>query len=85
MDFSEKLVLGYTTFNYADSDLFYLKPLSEAEFEQLEGSPYYNYVMEARNYIKSLSPKIRELYSEAELWYIYAYDKKLSERIAKIQ
>lgn len=85
LDLSEKLTLGYSTLNYADSDLSFLKPLSESELQQLKGTPYYKYVMEGRSYIEKLSPKIKGLYSESELWYIYAYDKKLSERIAKIQ
>lgn len=84
-DLSEKLTLGYSTLNYVDSDLRFLKPMSEAELQEMEGTPYYDYIMEGRNFIENLSPKIKELYSEAELWYIYAFDRKLSERIAKIQ
>ncbi len=84
-DLSEKLDKGYSTIVYSEDDLKFLKVLSEAQLQSLEGTDYYNYVMKIRTFVEYLPDKIKSIYTEAELFYIYAFDQKLKERILEFK
>ena len=79
-DLSEKLDIGYSTTDYSEDDLKFLKVLSEEQLQSLEGTEYYNYVMEARTFVENLPDKIKSIYTEAELLYIYAFDQKIKTK-----
>ena len=66
------------------NQLEFLKNISE---EELKSAPveYQNYIKEGRRFINSLSKKVRNIYTEKELWYIYAFDQKLKNKLINIK
>lgn len=84
INFSYKLEGIKSEKNYTSESLVILKVLTE---EELENAPqaYQNYVYKGRKYIESLSEKVKSIYTESEIWYIYAFDKELKNRIKKIK
>lgn len=73
--------------SYAQSDLKFLKELSEIEIEnqKIENPEYYAYYKAGKDYINALSEKIKHIYTETELWYIYAFDQKLKNKLITIK
>jgi hypothetical protein len=65
---------------YSMEKLSVLKNITDAELNQTSAE-YQHYVTQGRAFINSLSSYIKSLYSETELWYIYAFDSGLKSRI----
>ena len=86
VDLSYKLNSTINDIQYESSELRFLKQLTENELESLrENLPdYYNYLQKAKSYINSLTPKVKSLYTEEELWYIYAFDPELKNKLTTI-
>lgn len=65
----------------------YLRVLKDIPESELKNTPddYQAYVKQGRKYIASLSSKVRNIFTEDELWYIYAFDLKLKNKIKKIK
>ena len=61
-----------------------LKNISEAELQNTSAE-YQDYVRNGNSFIQSLSSKVKGIYTEVELWYIYAFDKKLKEKLISIK
>ena len=61
-----------------------LKDIPDSRLNETS-SEYQQYVKEGKKFINSLSKKIRGLYTEEELWYIYAFDSKLKNQIKNIK
>lgn len=78
---------SFENVSYLQSDLKFLKDLSDVEIEnqKTENPEYYAYYMAGKKYITELSSKIRNIYTETELWYIYAYDQKLKNILTTIK
>ena len=70
-----------------DSDLNVIKEFSKEEFENLKNTDveYYNYYTKGLSFFKGLSDKVKKIYSEKELWYIYVFDQKLKDKLALIK
>lgn len=87
IDLSYKLNLNtYKSHNYSDSDLKFLKEISDADLTLMKTSNpnYYNYIQDGTNFISSLSKKVKEIYTKEELWYIYAFDQNLKNRLTTL-
>ncbi|WP_131387691.1 hypothetical protein [Flavobacterium suncheonense] len=86
-DLSFKLNKNATNVSYQQSDLKFLKEFDAGAIEQLknEDPKYFAYLSEGENFIKSLSPKVRTIYTDTELWYIYAFDQKLKNTLTTIK
>lgn len=87
-DLSFKLDKGTTeNVSYLQSDLKFLKELSEIEIENQknENPEYYAYYQAGKNYINALSSKIKHIYTETELWYIYAFDQDLKNKLITVK
>lgn len=78
---------GFENVSYLQSDLKFLKDLSDVEIEnqKTENPEYYAYYMAGKKYINELSSKVRNIYTVTELWYIYAYDQKLKNTLTTIK
>lgn len=63
-----------------------LKVLQQITKEELKDtSPeYQQYIKVGEALINSLSDKVKKIYTEDELWYIYAFDKELINRLQKL-
>jgi len=72
--------------NHTESDLKFLKKISDADLNLMKTSnpDYYNYIQNGTNYIGSLSTKVKEMYTNDELWYIYAFDQNLKNRLTTL-
>ncbi|MEZ4854392.1 hypothetical protein [Flavobacterium sp.] len=72
---------------YSQDDLLFLKNLSDVELENLKSElpDYYNYIQSGKAFINSLSQKVKNIYTTNELWYIYAFDKKLATTISVLK
>jgi len=84
-DLSYKLYNTTANREYTQEDLKYLKNISDSELESYKGSAYYNYYMTAKEFIASLSDKVKAIYTQDELWYIYAFDQKLKNTLTTIK
>lgn len=82
-DLSHKIE-GTSEKDLPESKLQVLKQVSADEFKET-APEYQEYVNEGNQFISSLSPKVKSIYSETELWYIYAFDQKLKMRLTQIQ
>ncbi|MFA7687979.1 MAG: hypothetical protein WCY25_08945 [Moheibacter sp.] len=61
-----------------------LKALSEEELANTSAE-YQAYVREGKDFINALSANIKSLYSEQELWYIFAFDSELRNQLLQTQ
>lgn len=68
---------------YSPNKLNVLKDLSPEELRQTSAE-YQAYVEAGQNYMNSLSTYIKSIYTETELWYIYAFDEVLKVRIKSL-
>ncbi|HSD14382.1 MAG TPA: hypothetical protein VLB74_07015 [Flavobacterium sp.] len=86
-DLSFKLNKSAENVSYLQSDLKFLKELSNEELENQknENPEYYTYYMTGKSFINALSSKVKGIYTETELWYIYAYDQKLKNMLTAIK
>lgn len=84
LDLSYKLE-GFNTEKDLPDD--YLRILKEIPDSRLgETSPeYQKYVKQGKKYINSLSGTVRNIYTDTELWYIYAYDPVLKNKLKKVK
>lgn len=64
-----------------------LSVLKALTAEELLSAPadYQQYVREGKAFIESLSENVRSIYTEAELWYIFAFDLELSNQLLLTQ
>lgn len=87
VDLSYKLTGEVSYQEYSESDLNVIKELSKEEFENLKNIDieYYNYYTKGLSFFKGLSDKVKKIYSEKELWYIYVFDQKLKEKLVMIK
>jgi len=87
VDLSYKLTGEVSYQEYSESDLNVIKELSKEEFENLKNIDieYYNYYTKGLSFFKGLSDKVKKVYSEKELWYIYVFDLKLKEKLEMIK
>lgn len=83
IDLSFKLE-GKTLEKDVTQEIKFLKQVTDDELN-LTSSEYQNYIREGREFIDSLSQKIKSIYNEEELWYIYAFDQKLKNQLSLIQ
>jgi len=85
IDLSYKLKGNQSSQTYKDAALkFFLKDLSREELSQ-EPVEYQKYVKKGEAYILSLSDVVKSIYSDAELWHIYAFDQELMEKLKTVQ
>lgn len=86
INFSYKIDNSPVNIFYTESDLLFLKKITEEELEsQKDTMPeYYNYVKTGERFINNLSPRVRSIYTTSELWYIYAFDRQLSDRLVLV-
>lgn len=84
IDYSEKLFSN--AFN-KDKASNFLKKFTKEEWEYLEKlkDEEYYYYYHANQYFNSLSDKVKFIYTVDELWYIYMFDKKLTEKLLSIK
>lgn len=70
--------------DYSDEFLRVLKDIPDNE---LKNAPpeYRKYVRDGKKWIRSLSSAVRNTYTETELWYIYAYDTDLKNKLKKVK
>jgi len=87
IDLSYKLSGKKSGESYTQEDLKFLKDIPESDIEKYKtASPeYYQYYITGRTFINSLSPKVKSIYSDSELWYIYAFDQKLKNKLTIIK
>lgn len=60
-----------------------LKDITESQLKETSVE-YQEYVKKGQLYIDSLSKKVRNLFNDTELWYIYAFDQDLKEKLLNI-
>jgi hypothetical protein len=86
-DLSYKLKGGTSDKHYVQSDLKILKNISEEELiaTKDKNPKYYQYYITGRDFINSLSQKVKSLYTNDELWYIYVFDQKLKQQLTTIK
>jgi len=65
------------------NELKFLKEIDDSELH-LTSPQYQQYIQEGKAFINSMSAKVKSIYSTDELWYIYAFDQELKEKLAKI-
>lgn len=70
--------------DYTEDYLRILKDIPDTELGNTSPE-YQKYVKRGKKYINSLSPTVRNLYTETELWYIYAYDPVLKKKLKKVK
>lgn len=61
---------------YSADKLRVLKDISEDQLSETSAE-YQAYYAEGKAFINSLSSNVKNIYTEIELWYIYAFDKGL--------
>ncbi|KGO90065.1 hypothetical protein [Flavobacterium suncheonense] len=86
-DLSHKLTGKLSEEKYTSEDLKFLKRISDEELEKYkdQAPDYYNYYKKGTDFINSLSSKVKSIYSKEELWYIYAFDQKLKNKLTTIK
>ena len=65
------------------TELEFLKEIDDSELH-LTSPEYQQYIQEGKTFINSLSEKVKSMYTNNELWYIYAFDQKLKNRLVNI-
>lgn len=87
IDLSYKLENKAADGKYVESDLDVLKKLSKEELNTLKETDveYYNYYVKGLSFFDGLSDKVKTIYSEKELWYIYVFDQKLKNKLTIIK
>lgn len=65
-------------------DLQILKEIPESRLGETSAA-YQAYVAQGNAFIQSLSPRVRNIFTETELWYIYATDPELTNEISAIR
>lgn len=83
-DLSHKIEGNTSIKDLPESKLQVLKQISEDELLETS-TEYQEYVQKGKEYIHSLSPTAKAIYTETELWYIYAFDQKLKIQLSHIQ
>jgi hypothetical protein len=76
---------NYSQVESVNTELF--KDLTESNLLEMktndpESFEYYN---EAANYFKSLSTKVKALFTSEELWYVYQFDQNLKETLKNLK
>ncbi|MGX7668980.1 hypothetical protein [Flavobacterium pedocola] len=86
-DLSHKLKGKLSEEKYTSEDLKFLKNISDADMMQYKDSApeYYNYYTTGSAFINSLSAKVKTIYSKEELWYIYAFDQNLKNKLTTVK
>ncbi|BCY29465.1 hypothetical protein [Flavobacterium okayamense] len=76
----------FTNQDYSNKDLKFLKDIPENEISTLKNSnpEYFKYLENGNLFINSLSDKVKKIYSKEELWYIFAFDQTLKEKLTTI-
>lgn len=87
IDLSFKLRGGVSSVTYKDSDLKIAKNLTAEELESIKDiDPInYNYYTTANNFFNSLSPKVKNIFTKVDLWYIYVFDQDLKNKLTTIK
>ena len=80
IDFSFKLDGIQLEKEYSEDKIRVLKDISDVELRETS-IEYQQYVAEGKAFIESLSAYVKSIYSETEVWYIYAFDSALKSRI----
>lgn len=80
IDFSYKLQGIQLEKEYSAEKIRVLKNISEEELQNTSPE-YQQYVAAGREFIANLSSNVKSIFTEAELWYIYAFDESLRTRI----
>lgn len=83
-DLSYKLEGKVLDKDIPDSELQVLKEISEEELLNMPAE-YQQYVHSGKDFIDSLSAHVKSLYTEKELWYIFAFDRNLKNQLSLIQ
>lgn len=84
MDLSFRLDREKLEKEISPNELKFLKEIDDSELH-LTSPEYQQYIQDGRAFINSLSDKIKSIYTVDELWYIYAFDQKLKEKIVRIR
>ncbi|MGB6084718.1 hypothetical protein [Moheibacter sp.] len=82
-DLSHKLEGNYD-YEVSVDKLKFLKEVSSEELNQTSPE-YQQYIKEMNEFVNGLSRKIRDIYSLPELWYVYAFDQELKQRLQTIK
>jgi hypothetical protein len=69
---------------FIDGDFLY-EVSNEMENFKKNDLKTYDYYTNANNFYKSLSPKVKAVYSVDELWDIYIFDEKLTNKLKEIK
>jgi len=87
IDLSYKLKGGTSAEVHSEADLAVLKNFSQEELENLKNTDieYHNYYIKGLSFFRGLSDKVRRIYSEKELWYIYVFDQELKNKLTTIK
>lgn len=87
IDLSYKLNGGVAAVGYQDSELKFGKVFLNNDLEAIKviDPVNYNYYTTANSYFNSLSPKVKNLYTANELFYIYVFDQKLKNKLSTIK
>lgn len=87
LDLSYKLNGTPNLQSYHDDDLRVGKRLTQEQLDSLKEKDVanYNYYTTANLYFQGLSKKIKEIYTDNELWYIYVFDQKLKNNLLTIK
>lgn len=80
IDFSYKLQGIQLEKEHSIDKIRVLKDLTEEELLSTSRE-YQQYVQAGRDFIAGLSENVKSIFTEAELWYIYAFDESLKIRI----
>jgi hypothetical protein len=86
IDYSHKLEqLNNIDAQYTEEN--FLKEFTEEQLVDFaeKRKDAYQYYMEANKFYVQLSSKVKALYTTEELWYIYIFDKELTEKIKTIK
>lgn len=84
IDYSVKLTNPILNNKISDD---FLKKFTKEEWNLIvsEKGEDYEYYSLALSYFNNLSEKIKKIYNEEELWYIYKFDKVLKDKIIQIK
>nr|WP_294939539.1 hypothetical protein [uncultured Flavobacterium sp.] len=87
IDLSYKLEGRTSAAVYSESDLNVIKDFSQEELENLKNTDiaYHNYYTNGLSFFRGLSDKVKRIYSEKELWYIYVFDQKLKNKLTTVK
>src|SRR5690554_614398 len=83
IDLSNSLEGNYD-YEVSVDKLKFLKEVSSEELNQTSPE-YQQYIKEMNEFVNGLSRKIRDIYSLPELWYVYAFDQELKQRLQTIK